>query len=170
MKHNKLFYWVVSLLIITSSNVFVIIYFKEVYLQSMLLLWGLSLVVCLPIALSEKIFIKLPGSDLIENPKTPVYKFDGIDEVEKYEVKYVAPDNMLPVIFPIFLLFKYSSLEKVNYYSVSMEDVELLLSFQKTPEEVYLENGSRHKEEVEIWKEEGRKLKEVNKDYYNNFK
>lgn len=170
MEYNKLFYWAVSILSL-FTNLGVGLLLPEdplllifVFYIVVLLLSG-TLAIC-------GVYIKLPGTNIIDSPKSPVYAFDGLDRVIKYEVKYILPDSPLFLIFPLLLLFRFKSLEEVHSYwgYVTDEQIEEMNNLVKSPEEVYKECEQKSLEEDKLRRKSEEKFKLINKEYYANFK
>lgn len=110
------------------------------------------------------VYIKLPGTSVIDNPKTPVYAFDGGETVLKYNVKYVLPDSFLLMFFPFLMLFRFKALEEDNtYWCVTNKQIKDMENLIKSPEEIYKEYEKKSLDEYD-------KFKLINRDYYGNFK
>lgn len=170
MEHNKLFYWVASVLsLILHLGVGLLL--PE---DPLLLIFVFYIVVLLlsgPLAICG-VYIKLPGTNIIDNPKSPVYAFDGLDRVIKYEVKYTLPDSSLFLIFPFLFLFRVKGLEEVDSYCGYVTDAQIedMNNLVKSPEEVYKECEQKGLENDKVKAESQEKFKLINKEYYANFK
>lgn len=170
MKHNKIFYWVASVLsLILHLGVGLLL--PEKPLEIILGFYILALLISSLLAHVCGVYIKLPGSSIIDNPKTPVYAFDGEDSVTKYYVKYIVPDSFLLVLFPFLALFRFKGLvEDSSYWCITSKQIEEINNLVKSPEEVYKECEQKSLEEDKLRGKSEEKLKLINREYYANFK
>lgn len=175
----KTFYTVTSIIGFIFSVLF--IYFITTYITTSGKIEGSTFVLMLFLGWCASLFptfavmstapIKIGFvSSLVKNPKSPVYLYKK-DCIEKYIVGY--NDTQAPkiaLIFPPILIFQHQALvlERTEYISENQSfNIEKGLT---TPREVF-EDIVRVKEEVLSENElRKRRLIEINKDYYNNFK
>ena len=170
MEHNKLFYWVASILsLILHLGIGLLL--PEDPLLLVLVFYIVVLLLSGTLAIFD-VYIKLPGTNIIDNPKSPVYTFDGVDRIIKHEVKYTLPDSFLFLIFPFLFLFRVKSLEEVHAYwgYVTDEQIEDMNNLIKSPEEVYKECEQKRLEDDKLKGVHEENFKLINKDYYDNFK
>lgn len=109
-------------------------------------------------------------SSLIKNPKSPVYLYEE-DCIKKYVVDYDSSEvPAIALMFPPILMLQHQALvlERTEYISENQfSNIEKGLT---TPRAVF-EDIVRVKEGVLSEKElRKRRLIEINKDYYNNFR
>lgn len=170
MKHNKLFYWVASVLSLIL-HLGVGLFFPEKPVDIILGFYILALLISSLLAHVCGVYSKLPGSSIIDNPKTPVYKFDGEDTVTKYVFKYILPDSFLLMLFPFLMLFRFRGLEKdSSYWCITNKQIEEMNNLVKSPEEVYKECEQKSLEEDKLRRKSEEKFKLINREYYANFK
>lgn len=111
-------------------------------------------------------------STLIDEPKSPVYKFDsGWGRIEEYVVGH-SMDSVPWFVFFFPPMFMFAHKDMVQNRAVHLSDAEeiLIKSGSVSLEEMFL---IRLKEETLIEEEklnQKNKIKSLNKDYYNNFK
>lgn len=111
-------------------------------------------------------------SALIEEPKSPVYKFDSsYGRIEEYVVGHSMDDvPWIILFFPPLMMFSHKDM--VLNRSVYLSDTEEknVKNGKISLKEMFLiriEEDTLHEQEKE---NERNKIKSLNKDYYNNFK
>ena len=111
-------------------------------------------------------------STLINEPKTPVYKFDsGWGRIEEYVVGH-SMDSVpwFVFLFPPMFMFAHKDMVQNRTVHLSDAEEERIKNEELTLEEMFL---IRLKEDQLIEQEklkQKNKIKYLNKDYYNNFK
>lgn len=117
-------------------------------------------------------------SDIKDGFTSPVYKLEkdcwGDNVVSKYIVEYSHFCDDLVVFFPYIWLVRFRQYEMEDSVYVNKIEYQSILDGKCSPEEMYL--SIRHQLDREAYKEmsakktEKEKLREVNKEYYDNFK
>lgn len=117
-------------------------------------------------------------SDIREDFISPVYKIEedswGDNTVSKYSIGYNIWDNGWAMFFPLILLFRFKQPNFENSFPINSKELQLILDDIRSPKEMYLiikqELDKTYYNEIFAKKREEEKLKEINKEYYNNFK
>lgn len=117
-------------------------------------------------------------SEIKDDFTSPTYKLEkshwGEDVVVKYITEYSVWDDDWCAFFPFLYLFRFRQYYPENSVYVNKIEYQSILDGKCSPEEMYL--SIRHQLDREAYKEmsakktEKEKLREVNKEYYNNFK
>lgn len=111
-------------------------------------------------------------SALIEEPKSPVYKFDsGWGRIEEYVVGH-SMDSVpwFVFLFPPMMLFSHKDM--VLNKTVHLDDAEekLIQSGNISLEHMFSIKLKEEELKEQLKQEETNKIKSLNKDYYSNFK
>ena len=125
----------------------------------------------------QNLYIKLPFvSDLIEEPKTPVYRlsenlwnYDWV--IVKSYVGYTFFDSIITLLFPLIHLFRHKTMIDCEE---TFEFKHNVLEFKGSLEEEYEKQyQEKHKEKLRLEEVKDNKTKVIanlNKEYEENFK
>ena len=121
--------------------------------------------------------IKLPFlTDLVDSPTTPTYRiskdYRGERIVVKSEVGYTHFDDEFILFFPLIFLFEYKTMiDFENEFKIegSLEDISKV-DLKEFWETKYYELNREFIEAEEFKNKIKNQLKEINKEYLNNFK
>ena len=125
----------------------------------------------------QNLYIKIPFvSDLIEEPKTPVYRlsekswyYDWV--IVKSYVGYTFFDTSLLLLFPYIIFFRYKTMvDSEETFEFKYDVLEFKGSLEEEYEKEYQE---KHKERLRLEEVQDNKRKVIanlNKDYEENFK
>lgn len=151
--------------------------FKCSFLMA-ILIWLFSIMI--GFILSTQKFLKVNWfSDIKEDFVSPTYKLEkdswGDWIVSKYIVVHSEWNNGWVLAFPLILLFKFRQYEQESYISVKTDaDLKEMLNGLASLEEYYIVENEKYnkkiQEELSEQEKEEIKLKEVNKEYYGNYK
>lgn len=140
--------------------------------------WLIPLVFSLIFAFGDRGIKTNMFSDIKEDYKTPVYKLEKSNWSEKVVSKYVVVysnwDDGWAIIFPYISIFKFKQYFLEETVCISDKTHSDILAGVVSTEEVYLRECIKHEKRYldKIAEEKAKKdnLREVNKEYYNNFK
>lgn len=126
---------------------------------------------------NHNLYIKLPFvSDLIEEPKTPVYRLSDDSwrseyQIVKSEVEYTFFDSITTLLFPLVYLFRYKTMvDNEETFEFEHKLLEFNGSLEEEYEKMYQE---KHKERLrleEIQNNRKKVIADLNKEYEENFK
>ena len=178
MKEVKIFYIIITFL----GTLFVALMLKSVsYSFEMFLGLGLILYFfCWVVVFTLRrlrMTIKLPFlTDLVDSPTTPTYRiskdYRGERIVVKSEVGYTHFDDEFILFFPLIFLFEYKTMiDFENEFKIegSLEDISKV-DLKEFWEIKYYELNREFIEAEEFKNKIKNQLKEINKEYLNNFK
>ena len=140
--------------------------------------WLISLVFSFAFAFGERGIKTSLFSDIKEDFKSPVYKLErnnwGEKVVSKYTVEYITWDDGWAIFFPYISIFKFRQYYLEDsvcvYERVHGEILEGIVSIEAVYLREKMVNEKQYFDEVAAEKIKKDKFREVNKEYYNNFK
>lgn len=113
-------------------------------------------------------------SDIKEDYKSPVYKLERTIYrdwcIRKYNVSYSTIDSGWMSLFTPIFIFKFKQYVEDEYLHLSKTNYDSILGGHMSPQEYYEEYLKKIEEEELKETRITSKIREINKEYYNNFK
>lgn len=117
-------------------------------------------------------------SDIKSDFTTPVYTLTkngwGDDCVAEVIVRYSCWDNGWFMFFPLIIFFKFKQHHTKYTFEITKEEYEVIMCESLTPKQLFEHKYQLANEEHEKYlakkKQTEDKIKEINKEYYNNYK
>ena len=170
---------ILGILIILS----ILVYFtvkvsdEQFFLMGGMVLYFVVLMISIALSSSRWFRINLPFvSDLIDVPTSPTYRVEknywGEYEVIKSEVGFTHYNEDILWFFPPLMLFDYKTMvdfEDKFFIEGSLEDISKV-DLKEFWETKYYELNRKFIESEEAKNKRKNQLKEINKEYLNNFK